>query len=364
MMTTSVTTERIFNFSAGPGILPEPVLKKAQDELFALPGVGMSVLELSHRGKVFEDILARAKADLSELLGIPANYKILFLQGGASLQFSMLPMNLMPAGGSADYILTGSWGKKAVKEAKRCGTVNVAATTQETGYDRVPTSFNLSPDAAYVHYTSNETIEGVEFFSVPETRAPLVCDMSSDILSRPIDVSRYGLIYAGAQKNMGPAGATVVVLREDLLDKCNADLPTMLDYKIMAENDSLYNTPPCFTIYMIGLVARYLLDEGGLSAMEERNRRKAKAVYEAIDGSDGFYRGHAQRDSRSLMNVTWRLPSEDLEAQFVKEAKAMGMEGLKGHRSVGGIRASIYNAFPLSGCDALAQFMADFRKRN
>lgn len=363
-MTTSVTTERIFNFSAGPGILPEPVLKKAQDELFALPGVGMSVLELSHRGKVFEDILARAKADLSELLGIPANYKILFLQGGASLQFSMLPMNLMPAGGSADYILTGSWGKKAVKEAKRCGTVNVAATTQETGYDRVPTSFNLSPDAAYVHYTSNETIEGVEFFSVPETRAPLVCDMSSDILSRPIDVSRYGLIYAGAQKNMGPAGATVVVLREDLLDKCNADLPTMLDYKIMAENDSLYNTPPCFTIYMIGLVARYLLDEGGLSAMEERNRRKAKAVYEAIDGSDGFYRGHAQRDSRSLMNVTWRLPSEDLEAQFVKEAKAMGMEGLKGHRSVGGIRASIYNAFPLSGCDALAQFMADFRKRN
>jgi len=364
-MASTVSTDRIYNFSAGPAVLPEAVLRQAQDELLCLQGVGMSVMELSHRGKVFEDILAQAKADLRTLMGIPDSHQVLFLQGGASMQFSMVPMNFLPPGGSADYVVTGSWGEKAVKEAKRCGNVNIAGTSEDTNFDRVPSSITASPDAAYLHFTSNETIQGVEFKSEPDSGGKrLFCDMSSDILSRPIEVGKYDLIYAGAQKNMGPAGATVVILREDLLAKVNPGLHTMLDYKVMADNDSLYNTPPCFSIYMIGLVARYWLDEGGLPSVYERNQRKAGVIYDAIDESGGFYRGHAQPDSRSLMNVTFRLPSEELEAQFAKDAKAAGFDGLKGHRSVGGIRASIYNAFPEQGCTALANFMDEFRKKS
>jgi phosphoserine aminotransferase len=365
MNVTDVTTERIYNFSAGPAILPEPVLRQAQRDLFSLPGVGMSVLELSHRGKVFEGILEKTQQDLAALLGIPSNYKILFLQGGASMQFSMIAMNFLPRTGSADYINTGEWSKKAIKEAKRVGTVHVAGTSEETNFDRIPSQQELSfsSGAAYVHYTSNNTIFGTELSYVPSVgRHHLVCDMSSDILSGPIDVSRFSLIYAGTQKNMGPAGATCCIICDDFLETAAEGLHTMLDYKVMASNNSLYNTPPCFTIYMVGLVAKYLLDEGGLTVMAERNRKKAAVIYDAIDSSDGFYRGHARPDSRSRMNITFRLPSEELEKRFVAESESAGFSGLKGHRSVGGLRASVYNAFPLAGCEALAQFMDGFRR--
>lgn len=361
----SPDTTRVYNFSAGPAVLPEPVLLEAQRDLYSYPGAGMSVLEMSHRGKHYDAIHQAAKEDLKKLMGIPDNYRILFLQGGASLQFSMVPINFLPPDGSADYIVTGSWSKKAVKEAKRVGKVNIAATCEETNFDRLPASISLTPGAAYVHFTSNETIHGVEWPTEPDSGgAPLVCDMSSDILSRPVDVSKYGLIYAGAQKNMGPAGVTVVIIREDLLERVPEGLHSMLDYKLQAENDSLYNTPPCFAIYIVGLVAKYLQAEGGLQAMLERNRRKAGVLYKVIDESGGFYRGHAQPDCRSLMNVTFRMATEDLEKQFIAEATAAGFAGLKGHRSVGGLRASIYNAFPAKGCDDLAQFMVDFQKKN
>ncbi|MEP0766946.1 MAG: 3-phosphoserine/phosphohydroxythreonine transaminase [Fimbriimonadia bacterium] len=361
----SPETTRVYNFSAGPAVLPEPVLLEAQRDLFSYPGAGMSVLEMSHRGKHYDAIHQAAKDNLKKLMGVPDNYRILFLQGGASLQFSMVPMNFLPADGTADYIVTGSWSKKAVKEAKRVGKVNIAATCEETNFDRLPTAISLTPGAAYVHFTSNETIHGVEWPTEPDSGgAPLVCDMSSDILSRPVDVSKYGLIYAGAQKNMGPAGVTVVIIREDLLEKVPEGLHSMLDYKLQAENDSLYNTPPCFAIYIVGLVVKYVQAEGGLQAMFERNRRKASVLYKVIDESGGFYRGHAQPDCRSLMNVTFRMATEDLEKQFITEAAAAGFAGLKGHRSVGGLRASIYNAFPAKGCDDLAQFMVDFQRKS
>jgi phosphoserine aminotransferase len=358
-------TERIFNFSAGPAVLPEPVLQQAQRDLMALPGVGMSVLEISHRSAAFEQIIAEAEADLRALIGIPENYKVLFLQGGASLQFTMVPMNLLPKGASADYILTGSWGQGAFKEAKKLGAVREAATTADTNFNRLPASLNLDASAAYVHYTSNETIFGVEFQTEPEAgAAPLVCDMSSNFISRPIDVSKYGLIYAGAQKNAGPAGATIVILREDLLDRAPDNLPAMLDYRNLAKNGSMYNTPPCFAIYLCGLVFKWALSEGGLATIHACNAGKAKVLYDAIDGSDDYYRGHAAKDCRSLMNVTFRLPSEDLEKKFVREATAAGLDGLKGHRSVGGLRASIYNAFPKAGVERLVEFMREFQKNN
>lgn len=361
-------TERIFNFSAGPAVLPEPVLKKAQADLFALPGVGMSVLEISHRSAAFEQIIKEAEEDLRKLIGIPDNYKVLFLQGGASLQFTMVPMNLLPKGASADYILTGSWGQGALKEAKKLGTVREAATTADTNFNRLPQAadIKLDPQAAYVHFTSNETIFGVEFQEEPvSSDIPLVCDMSSNFISRPIDVAKYGLIYAGAQKNAGPAGATIVIVRDDLLERSPEGIPAMLDYENLAKNGSMYNTPPCFAIYICGLVFKWALNDlGGLEKIAAANQEKASLLYKAIDASDGYYRGHAESNCRSLMNVTFRLPSEELEKKFIKEATAAGLDGLKGHRSVGGLRASIYNAFPKAGVEKLVEFMADFQKQN
>ncbi len=359
--------ERAYNFNAGPAVLPVPVLEEAQRDLVSLPGVGMSVLEISHRSKTFEGILSEADADLRAVLGIPANYKVIFLGGGASLQFAMVAMNLWPKDGSAVYIDSGTWAAAAIKEAKKLGKVNIAATTEADKYTRIPRpeELKLNPSAAYVHYTSNNTIEGTEWASEPATgAAPLVCDASSDILSRPIEVAKYGLIYAGAQKNMGPAGVTVVIVREDLLARVPAGLPAMLDYKLQVEKGSLYNTPPVFAIYLVRLVLKWLKGIGGLTEMERRNREKAEMLYAAIDGSDGFYRGTAEKASRSLMNVTYRLPSEELEKKFVEEAKAAKLLGLAGHRSVGGIRASLYNALPKEAMEALVAFMKDFKERN
>jgi phosphoserine aminotransferase len=359
-------TERIFNFSAGPAVLPVPVLEEAQRDMVSLPGVGMSVMEISHRSKTFDEIIGRAGAGLRELLKVPDNYHILFLQGGASLQFSMVPMNFLPADASADYVLTGSWGKKALKEAKKVGAVNVAATMADGGFTRVPSSdeMSLNPHAAYVHITSNETIEGVQWKHEPNAGdVPMVADMSSDILSRAIDVSQYGLIYAGAQKNMGPSGVTVVILRDELLQRIPENLATMLDYRVHVENKSLYNTPNTWGIYILSLVCKWVQEKGGLGAMERENDEKAQLIYQAIDATD-FYRGHADVDCRSTMNVTFRLPAEELEKKFVAESTAQGLDGLKGHRSVGGIRASIYNAFPREGVAALVSFMKDFERRN
>ncbi|HZT60836.1 MAG TPA: 3-phosphoserine/phosphohydroxythreonine transaminase [Pyrinomonadaceae bacterium] len=358
-------TERIFNFSAGPAVLPVPVLEKAREEMLSLPGVGMSVMEISHRSKTFDAIHQSAKAGLRELLGVPEGYEILFLQGGASLQFSMVPMNFLN-GGSADYILTGSWGKKAVKEAKKHGAANVAADMADSGYNRTPAQdeLKLDPHSAYVHVTSNETIEGVEWKQEPQVGdVPLVCDASSDICSRPVDVSKYALIYAGAQKNLGPSGVTLVILRDGLLQKIPDGLDTMLDYRTHAKADSLYNTPNTWGIYILNLVCEWMKEQGGLEAIHRRNEEKARKIYEAIDATD-FYRGHAAPDARSIMNVTFRLPSEELEKKFTTEATAQGLDGLKGHRSVGGIRASIYNAFPVEGVDALVQFMREFERAN
>ena len=360
-------TQRVFNFAAGPAVLPEPVLAEAQRDLMALPGVGMSVMEISHRGKVFEEIVNGCEADIRKLAGIPASHHVLFLQGGASLQFSMVPMNLLPAGGKADYIVTGSWGKKAVKEAQKVGTVQIAGTTEGDAFSRVPeaSELKLDPAAAYVHFTSNETIHGVEWPSEPEAGSvPLVCDTSSDMFSRPIDVGRYGLIYAGAQKNLGPSGVTLVIVRDDLLARVPKNLPTMLDYAVQAKEKSLYNTPPTFGIYIMRLVMKWLLSEGGLSAIAGKNAEKAKLLYDALDASGGYYRPHAKPGSRSNMNVVFRLPSEELEARFVLEAKKAGLDGLKGHRSVGGIRASIYNAFPKKGVEALVGFLQSFQRAN
>jgi len=359
-------TERIYNFSAGPAVLPVPVLEEAQRDMLSLPGVGMSVMEISHRSKTFDEIINGAEQGLRELMGIPANYKVLFLQGGASLQFSMIPMNLLPAGATADYIITGSWGKKALKEAKRVGTVNVAANTEDSRYSRTPEQheLKLSPGAAYVHLTSNETIEGVEWKGLPEVGdVPLISDASSNILSRPEPVEKYALIYAGAQKNMGPSGLTLVIIRDDLLARVPEGLHTMLDYRTHVENDSLYNTPNTWGIYILNLVCKWLKERGGIAGMHRENETKAGLIYDAIDATD-FYRGHAARESRSLMNVTFRLPTEDLEKQFVTEATAAKLDGLKGHRSVGGLRASIYNAFPREGVEALVEFMQEFERKN
>ncbi|MBO0861845.1 MAG: 3-phosphoserine/phosphohydroxythreonine transaminase [Chloracidobacterium sp.] len=360
--------DRVFNFSAGPATLPVSVLEQAKSDMLNYKGAGMSVMEMSHRSKAFESIIQQAEADLRKLLRIPENYKVLFLQGGASLQFAMLPMNLLPKGKSADYILTGSWGQGAFKEAKKLGAAREAATTANTNFNRLPTpeEVKLDAGAAYLHFTSNETIFGVEFNEEPATGdVPLACDMSSDFVSRPIDVSKYGLIYAGAQKNAGPSGATIVIVRDDLLERVPENLPAMLDYRNLAKSGSMYNTPPCYAIYICGLVFKWALnDVGGLEKMYAINKEKAKILYHGIDSSDGYYRGHAEKDCRSLMNVTFRLPSEELENKFIKEATAAGLDGLKGHRSVGGLRASIYNAFPKAGVEKLVEFMGEFAKKN
>src|SRR5437763_7344183 len=331
------TVHRIYNFSAGPAVMPLPVLEEIQRDLISLPGVGMSILEISHRSKTFESILERAEADIRALGAIPANYRVLFLQGGASLQFSMVPMNLLTAGSTADYIDSGSWAEKAIKEAKKVGAVNVAATTAADNYSRVPAQaeLKLTKGAAYVHMTSNNTIEGTEWKTLPGVGdAPLVSDTSSDMFSRPIDVSRHALIYAGAQKNMGPAGVTVVIIRDDLLQRSQKALPTMLNYAVQAENKSLYNTPPAFAVYTLGLVMKWLIAQGGLDVVAAVNERKAARLYAEIDRT-GFFRGTAKKDSRSLMNVTFRLATEQLENAFVKDATAAGLAGLEGHRSVG-----------------------------
>lgn len=359
-------TERIFNFSAGPAVLPLPVLEEAQRDMLALPGVGMSVMEISHRSKTFDEIFNRAESGVRDLLGVPENYHVLFLQGGASLQFSMVAMNLLPEHGSADYVITGSWGKKALKEAKRAGATNVAANMADGGFTRVPSDseLNLDPKAAYVHLTTNETIEGVQWKREPAVGdVPLVADASSDILSHKLPVEKYGLIYAGAQKNMGPSGVTLVILRDDLLKKIPDGLHTMLDYRTHVENKSLYNTPNTWGIYILSLVCNWVKEKGGLASMQRENEEKAQILYDAIDSTE-FYRGHADPDSRSLMNVTYRLPSEDLEKKFTSEATAQGLDGLKGHRSVGGVRASIYNAFPREGVVALVEFMKEFERKN
>ena len=356
--------DRVFNFSAGPAALPLDVLQLAQQELVNWHGSGMSVMEMSHRGKEYMSIQADAEADLRELMGIPTNYKVLFLQGGASLQFAMVPMNLLRGKTSADYLNTGEWSKKAIKEAKKYGAVNVVASSEDKNFSYAPaqSAWKLDPNAAYVHITQNETIGGVEIFDTVDTGAvPLVSDMSSNILSRPIDVSKFGLIYAGAQKNIGPAGLTIVIVREDLLGQTVAGTPTMLDYKIQADNDSMYNTPPTYAIYIAGLVFKMLKAKGGLATMEQVNRAKAKILYDVLDASS-FFHSPVARENRSLMNIPFTLKNAELDEEFLKGAKARGMIQLKGHRSVGGMRASIYNAMPVEGVQALADYMKEFEK--
>ena len=365
----STTTHRIYNFAAGPAVLPVPVLEEIQRDLIALPGVGMSVLEISHRSDVFESMMERAEADIRTLASIPPGYKVLFLQGGASLQFSMVPMNLLPSGSVADYIDCGSWADKAIQEAMKLGRVHIAASTKAERYCRIPlqSELEVSPGAAYVHTTSNNTIEGTQYHQLPEVGdVPLVSDTSSDMFSRPIDVGRHALIYAGAQKNMGPAGVTVVIVRVDMLQRSaekKAVLSSMLNYAVHAENKSLYNTPPAFAVYTLGLVMKWIFAQGGLVAMGRASVRKAGKLYAEIDRT-GFYSGPAAKSDRSLMNVTFRLASEELDKRFVREATVAGLDGLKGHRSVGGMRASIYNAFPEEGVDALVDFMKEFERRN
>jgi len=363
-----MSTPRVFNFAAGPAVLPLPVLEEAQRDLVSMPGVGMSILEMSHRGKFFEGVLKQTEADIRKLAGVPDDYKVLFLPGGASLQFSMVPLNFLPRDGSADYIVSGAWSEKAIKEAKKVGGTKTAWTGKEGNFSTVPAQgdLTLDPNAAYLSFTSNETIHGVEFKYVPGTgNVPLVCDTSSDMFSRPVDVAKHSLIYAGAQKNIGPAGIALVIVKDEWLKKRveDAKLPTMLNYAIHAENTSMYNTPPCFAIYIMGLVMKWLLSIGGLDGIHAINLRKAATLYAEIDRT-GYYKGHAAKDCRSLMNVTFRLPSEALEEKFAKEAKAAGLDGLKGHRSVGGMRASIYNAFPEAGVAALVAFMQEFEKKN
>jgi len=354
----------IYNFSAGPAVLPRDVLQQVQAELVDWHGSGMSVMEMSHRGKEFMGIAAEAEADLRELMGIPANYKVLFLQGGASSQFAMVPMNLLRGKASADYLNTGEWSKKAIKEAKKYGTVNVVASSEDRNFSYAPAqdSWHLDPNAAYVHYTPNETIGGVEIFWTPETGSvPLVADMSSTILSRPIDVSKFGVIYAGAQKNIGPAGLTIVIVRDDLIGETVPGTPTMFDYKIHADNDSMYNTPATFAMYTAGLVFKWLKARGGLVAMEKTNPEKANLLYDALDATD-FYASPVARDNRSLMNIPFTLKDAALDEAFLKDAKDRGLIQLKGHRSVGGMRASIYNAMPVEGVRALVDTMREFEK--
>ncbi len=356
----------VINFNAGPAMLPRPVLERVQAELLDYHGHGMSIMEFSHRSKQFEEINHRAEATFKKLLGLGDGYRVLFLQGGASFQFAMVPLNFLAPGRTADYLMTGSWADKALEEARLLGDAHVAASTKEGGHRRVPRAeeIQLSSNPVYVHLTSNETIQGTQYAEFPEFGdVAVVADMSSDVLSRPFDASKFSLIYAGAQKNLGPSGVAAVLIRESFMEGANKGLPTMLRYSTHAKNDSLYNTPPTFGVYVMDLVLQWIDGLGGLAAMAERNRRKAAPIYEVIDQSGGFYKGHAEPDSRSLMNVTFRLVDEALEKRFLAEAQAAGMVGLPGHRSVGGVRASIYNAMPPESCQALADFMKDFQNK-
>jgi len=360
-------TRRIHNFNPGPAVLPLEVLLQAQAEMLDYKGTGMSVMEISHRSKEFEAIVTEVQNDLRDLLGIPANYKILFLQGGASLQFAMLPMNFRPAGASADYIVTGTWSKKAFKESQKLGTSKAAASLEADNFNHLPaqSDLKLDPQAVYLHFTSNETIHGVEYFTepVPLAGVPLICDASSDFISRPIDVSKYAMIYAGAQKNAGPAGVVVCIIRDDMLEKVPVNLPNLLDYEALAEENSLLNTPPCWSIYIVGLVLKWAKGLGGLEGVAKRNQTKAGLVYKAIDESGGFYKGHAISD-RSVMNIPFHLPNEQLEELFAAEARTRDLIGLKGHRSVGGMRASLYNALPVEAPQELVKFMKEFQQKN
>ena len=353
---------RVFNFSPGPATLPEPVLRKAAEEMLDWHGSGMSVMEMSHRGKEFISIHAEAESLLRELLGVPANYKVLFMQGGAIGENAIVPMNLISKSGKADYVNTGDWSKKSIKEAKSYGKVNVAASAEASQFSAIPKQgeWKLDPEASYVHICSNETIGGVEYHWTPDTGAvPLVADMSSNILSRPVDISKYGLIYAGAQKNMGPSGVTVVIVRDDLLGHALPICPSAFNYQLQAENDSMYNTPPTYAIYILGLVCKYIKEQGGLKAMEAHNRAKAAILYDYLDASQ-FFRNPVAKEDRSLMNVPFKLRDESLDEAFLKGAQARGMIQLKGHRSVGGMRASIYNAMPVEGVKALVAYMKEF----
>ena len=360
--------ERIFNFSSGPAMLPLPVLERARNELLSYEGTGMSIMEMSHRSDRFKEILDRAEVGIRNLLSVPNNYRILFLQGGATLQFSMVPLNFLSKDETADYIITGAWGKKAAAEAQRCGNVRIVYSSEPGGFRSVPSSGEIvfDPKARYIHYTSNETIEGVEFsydLDIGNT-IPVICDASSNILSKPIDVRKYSLIYAGAQKNIGPSGVTVVIISDDLISRVPHGQHRSLDYRLFAENDSMPNTPNTWGIYIISLVCEWMADQGGLNGISAANQKKARYIYDAIDKSDGFYRGHAELGARSRMNVTFRLADDEIEDRFCSEAARQGLDGLKGHRSVGGIRASIYNAFPFDGVKALVDFMNDFASRN
>ncbi len=363
----AASAERIFNFSAGPGVLPEAVLRQAQKDLWNIAGSGIGILEHSHRGKVVDKVWEDTINDIREVGSVPANYKVLFLTGGASQQFFQIPMNFLKKGETADYINTGVWSAKAIKEAKAFGVVNVAATSEDRQFRYIPKADQITwtPGARYAHFTTNNTIYGTEFGAEPAhpAGAPLVCDTSSDMFSRPIDVSKYAFIYAGAQKNMGAAGVTVVIARDDFLETGTKDIPGLLQYRSHAAEDSRHNTPPVFAVYLVGQVMKWIKAEGGLRAMAEKNAAKAKPIYDYLDASK-LFRAYADKDSRSLMNITFRLPTEEMEAKFIKEATAAGLDGLKGHRSAGGMRASVYNAFPIDGCRALVRFMEGFEKAN
>jgi len=356
---------RIFNFSSGPSTLPTIVLERARDEMLSIESSGMSVMEISHRSDLFEGILSKAESSIRELLGLPASYKVLFLQGGAAFQFSMVPLNFLR--GSADYVVTGTWGEKAVNEAVRCGGVNIIFDGKASGYSTVPREGELrfSDNASYVHYTSNETIDGVEFdYDLNAGSLPAICDASSNILSKPIDIGRYSMIYAGAQKNLGPSGVTIVIINDELLQRVPDGQHSLLDYRHISANNSMANTPNTWGIYLISLVCDWLKEQGGVEAIGKVNRQKADLLYQAIDNSDGFYRGNAEPRARSRMNVTLRLPKPELDEEFCSEAEQNGMSGLRGHRTVGGIRASIYNAFPVEGVRTLIEFMSDFAARH
>lgn len=360
-------TKRAYNFNAGPAALPLEVLQKAQEEFVDYRGIGMSIMEISHRSSQYEQLNEETQALMKELMGIPDGYKVLFLQGGASTQFAMIPMNFLKPGTVAQYVHTGSWAEKAIKEAKLFGETAIAASSEADKFTRIPdlSDLQLPANSAYVHITSNETIGGAQYRQYPNTGSvPLIGDLSSDILCRPIDVSRFAMIYAGAQKNLGPSGVTVVIIREDMLADIPKNIPTMLSYSTHAKNNSLYNTPPAYSVYMVNLVLHWIKENGGAEAMEKRNKEKTALLYDAIDKSGGFYRGVVEPDSRSIMNVTFRMQDEELEKKFVKESEQQGFVGLKGHRSVGGLRASTYNAVPYEACKALADFMDDFRRRN
>jgi phosphoserine aminotransferase len=358
--------ERIYNFSPGPSVLPFSVLQQAARDIVNFNNKGIGLIEISHRSKEFMAVTEETEALIRENMGIPANYKVLFLQGGASSQFFMVPMNLLGPGRKATYLNTGVWSKKAIKEAQLFGQIDVAYSSEGAKFNRVPrdTEYTVDPASDYLYFVSNNTIYGTQFQTFPENKHPLlISDMSSDILSRPVDVSRFGLIFAGAQKNMGPAGVTIVIIREDLLDRTPANVPTMLRYKTHADNGSMFNTPPCFAVYCVGLVMKWLKDNGGVEAIEKINNEKANLLYSAIDATD-FYRGHAEKESRSRMNISFNLPTPELEKKFVAEATEIGLDGLKGHRSIGGCRASIYNAFPREGVVKLVAFMEEFAKKN